>query len=252
MEPAFIIFFLAGMTVGSFLNVCIYRLPRKESIVHPRSHCPRCGTKLAARDLVPLLSYLWLKGRCRSCGAAIHWRYPLVELFTGIVFIALYGFFGLNVLLLKYLFLACLLLVISFIDLEHYLIPDRLILVMLAGGVLVNLFTRDLAIPSILGGMLVPAAALAILALVSRGGMGGGDVKLAGAAGVFLGWPGSGMALFLACMLAGATGALLLISGRKKRKDLLPFAPFFSAGVFLEIFWGEPLLKWYLSFLGFS
>lgn len=242
-----LLFFLAGMVIGSFLNVCIYRLPRKESVVYPPSRCPRCGTRLAARDLVPLFSYLWLKGRCRSCGAAIHWRYPLVELLTGAAFVALSGFFGINVLLLKYLFLACLLLVISFIDLEHYLIPDRLILVMLAGGVLVNLFTRDLAIPSILGGMLVPAAALAVLAVVSRGGMGGGDIKLAGAAGVFLGWPGNAVALFLACLLAGLAGGLLLVLKRKKRKDPVPFAPFFTAGVFLQIFWGEPLIKWYFG-----
>ncbi|MCL6449084.1 MAG: prepilin peptidase [Armatimonadetes bacterium] len=240
------------MTIGSFLNVCIYRLPRQESIVYPPSHCPRCDTKLAARDLVPLFSYLWLKGRCRSCGAAIHWRYPLVELLTGAVFVALYGFFGLNVLLLKYLFLACLLIVITFIDLEHYLIPDRLNLALLAGGILSNAVARELPVASVFWGALIPAAALAILALASRGGMGGGDVKLAGAAGVFLGWPGSGVALFLACLLAGAAGALLLISGRKKRKDPMPFAPFFSAGVFLGIFWGEPLLKWYLNFLDLS
>lgn len=246
------IFFLAGITLGSFLNVCVYRLPRKESVVYPSSHCPHCETKLAARDLVPLLSYLWLKGRCRYCGTAIHWRYPLVELFTGIIFIALYGFFGLNVLLLKYLFLACLLIVIAFIDLEHYLIPDRLNLVMLAGGILSNAVTRELSVASVFWGALIPAAALAVLVVVSRGGMGGGDVKLAGAAGVFLGWPGSGMALFLACMLAGTMGILLLLFKRKKRKDPMPFAPFFTAGVFLQIFWGEPLLKWYLKFLGFA
>jgi len=244
-----VISFLAGIIIGSFLNVLIYRLPRRESIIFPSSHCPHCGVALAVQDLVPLFSFLCLKGRCRFCGAAIHWRYPLAELLTGSVFVAFYTFFGLNILMLKYLFLACLLIAVAFIDLEHYTIPDSLNLTILAGGILLNAAARDLSVTSILLGAFIPAAALAVLAVVSRGGMGGGDVKLIGAAGIFLGWPGSIVALFLACLLAGALGSLLLLFKRKKRKDPIPFAPFISAGIFLNIFCGEALLKWYLALL---
>lgn len=244
--------FFTGLIAGSFLNVCIYRLPRKESLVFPPSHCPKCGAKLAPLELVPIFSYLWLKGRCRHCGNRISWRYPLVELLTGGIFVALAGFFGLSFLLLKFLFLSCLLLIISFIDLEHYLIPDRLILVMSGGGALLDFFARDLTLASILVGAGAPAAALAALVLLSRGGIGGGDVKLAGATGLFLGWPQSVLALLLGCFIAGTVGCFLLLFKRKKRKDSIPFAPFLCAGVFLSIFWGETLLKWYLNFLGFS
>jgi leader peptidase (prepilin peptidase)/N-methyltransferase len=248
----YLVVFFFGLIIGSFLNVCIYRLPRKESLILPPSHCPHCRTRLMARDLVPLFSYLWLKGRCRYCGAVIYWRYPLVELLTGTIFVALYCFFGPNFLLLKYLFLACLLIIVTFIDLEYCLIPDRLNLVMLAGGILFSLITRDLLVASLLWGAVIPAAMLAILAVISRGGMGGGDVKLAAATGFFLGWPGNGVALLLACLLAGATGSIFLFFKWKKRKDAIPFAPFFTVGIFLHIFWGEPLLKWYLNNLGFS
>lgn len=243
----FFYFFVLGLIIGSFLNVCIYRMPKNESVVFPSSHCPHCRTKLASWDLVPLFSYLWLKGRCRYCQCPISWRYPVVELLTGLLFIALYAYFGLNLLLVKYLTLICLLMVISFIDLEYYLIPNRLILVISGAGVLLNFFTRELTISSIIWGVLAPAGILFLLAALSKGGMGGGDIKLAGAAGLFLGWPQSLLALFLACFLGGFFGLILLIFRLKKRKDPLPFAPFLSGGIIFTVFFGQALLKWYFS-----
>jgi len=243
----FFYFFILGLVTGSFFNVCIYRLPRKESVVFPPSRCPLCQTRLTPRDLVPLFSYLWLKGRCRYCQGRISWRYPAVELLTGLLFMMLYAHFGLNLLLVKYLILICFLMVISFIDLEYYLIPDRLILFMLGMGILLNFFTRELPISSILWGVLVPAGILFLLAVLSKGGMGGGDIKLAGAAGLFLGWPQSLLALFLACFLGGIFGLILLIFHLKKRKDPLPFAPFLSGGIILTVFFGQVFLIWYFS-----
>ena len=241
----FFYFFILGLITGSFFNVCIYRLPRKESVVFPPSRCPLCQTRLTPRDLVPLFSYLWLKGRCRYCKGRISWHYPAVELLTGLLFIVLYAHFGLNLLLVKYLILICFLMVISFIDLKHYLIPDQLILLMLGTGILLNFFTRELPISSILWGVLVPAGMLFLLAVLSKGGMGGGDIKLAGAAGLFLGWPQSLLALLLASFLGSIFGLTLLIFRLKKRKDPLPFAPFLSGGIVLTVFFGQNLLKWY-------
>lgn len=238
---------LSGLVAGSFLNVCIHRLPRGGSIVFPPSHCPHCGHRLAARDLVPLFSYLWLKGRCRYCGSGISLRYPLVEALTGALFAALYLRFGLNLLLFKYLFLTFVLIVLSFIDLEHYLIPDRIIIFALTGGVIINLFTRDLTFLSVLPGMAAPAAFLLLLAVASRGGMGGGDIKLAAVIGLFLGWPLGLLAIFLGCLLGGLTGAVLLLTRIRGRKDAIPFGPFLACGAIVTILGGQQILNWYLN-----
>ncbi|MFA5384738.1 MAG: prepilin peptidase [Eubacteriales bacterium] len=246
-----VLFFVTGLVIGSFLNVCIYRIPRNESIVFPSSHCPVCGNILAPRDLAPLFSYLALKGRCRYCRTSIHWRYPLVELITGLLFIALYCSLGLNLLLLKYLLLACFLVAISFIDLEHYIIPNELVIAMLGTGIVMDLLTREHSLVSVLLGMFVPFAALTALALISSGGMGGGDIKLAAAAGLFLGWPQSIVALILSCFIAGIAGMLMLALKAKKRKDPIPFGPYYSAGILISVFWGETLLELYLAYAGF-
>lgn len=252
METIYIFaFFLLGTVIGSFLNVCIYRLPRKESIVFPPSHCPHCGKRLTPLDLAPVISFLLLRGRCRYCQSAISPRYPLVETLTGVAFAFAYFYFGFNFLLLKYLVLICFLIVISLIDLECYLIPDVLLAGMLIAGIPVNILARDITFLSIALGMLAPAAVLAIVALASRGGMGGGDIKLTGALGMFLGWPGNAVALFLGCVLAGVAGLVLVLTRIKKRKDVIPFGPFLAGGAVVNIFWGELLLNWYLSLVSF-
>ncbi|HHW42818.1 MAG TPA: prepilin peptidase [Desulfotomaculum sp.] len=238
---------LSALTVGSFLNVCIYRLPRGESITFPPSRCPHCGHRLAARDLVPLFSYLWLKGRCRYCGSGISPCYPLVEALTGVLFTVLYLRFGVSLLLLKYLFLTSVLIVLSFIDLEHYLIPDRVVIFALAGGAIINLLTRDLTFLSALLGLAAPAAFLLLLAVASRGGMGGGDIKLAAVIGLFLGWPLGLLAVFLGCLLGGLVGAVLLLARVKGRNDAIPFGPFLAAGTLVTMLWGQQILAWYLG-----
>lgn len=241
---------LLGLLVGSFLNVVIYRLPRGESIVSPPSRCPRCGTGLTVGDLVPVLSYLWLRGRCRYCGAGISPRYPAVELLTGGLFAGLYVHFGWQPLLAKHLFLAGLLVAAAFIDLEHYIIPNRLILAGLAGGVALNLWTRDLTLFSAMLGTLVPAVFFLLLAMATRGGVGGGDIKLVAVIGLFLGWPWALLAVFLGALAGGVPALALLLTGRKKRKDPLPFGPFLALGTMAAVFAGEPLVSWYLSLTG--
>lgn len=240
--------FLLGLCVGSFLNVVIYRLPREETVVTGRSRCTSCGRTLSWRDLVPVASYLILGGKCRYCCERISPRYPLVELITGAVFAALFYRLGPSLVLLKYLCLACILIAASFIDLEHYLIPDRLTFTGLAVGGGFLLLNMEITIRSGLLGAFSTGGLLWLLALVSKGNVGGGDIKLAAVLGLFLGWPLGFLAVLLGLLLAGFAGVLLLATRLKGRKDPLPLAPFLSAGVFISFWWGSSLLSWYLRY----
>ena len=193
IDGQFTVFFAAvvallGLCFGSFLNVVIYRMPRGESIVTGRSHCTLCGHVIAWYDLIPLVSYLMLGGKCRHCKAAISRRYPLVECLTAGLFLALYLHFGWHPILLKYLFLAALLVAVSFIDLEHFIIPNRLVLAGVIFGIGFGFFIHDISLWSALLGAVSTAGFLLLVALISRGGMGLGDVKLAVVTGLF--WAG--------------------------------------------------------------
>jgi len=242
------IFFFLGLVIGSFLNVCIYRLPRNESVVITPSHCPACGSRIGARDLFPLLSYIRLKGRCRACGKAISPQYPLIELLTGLLFAAAYAHTGLTALLLKQLFLIAVLIVVSLIDLKYLIIPDRVIVFSLVMGILLNLIARDLSLLSAILGFSATAAFLLVPALIYRGGMGGGDIKLAALIGFFLGWPNGLLAVFLGCLLGAVTGLTLVLTGLKGRKDAIPFGPYLALGTLPAMFFGDKLLAWYLGF----
>lgn len=241
----FLFFFLLGLFIGSFLNVVIHRLPRGETIIWGRSRCPTCGRVLAWYDLVPVASYLALRGKCRYCGAQISPRYPAVELLTGAVFAAHFYRFGMTPALVKYLFLGAVLIAAAFIDLEHYLIPDRLVLTGMAGAVVLGLAARDVGIWPALAGCAAGAGFLFAVVVFSKGGMGGGDVKLAAVAGLFLGWPLAALALFLAVVTGGLVAAVLLLFGAKGRKDAIPFGPFIAAGTLTAVLWGVRIIDWY-------
>ncbi len=246
----FFLMMITGLVVGSFLNVCIYRLPRGESVVFPPSNCPKCGRRIAADDLIPLISFLRLRGSCRFCGEKISPLYPLVELLTGLLFAVMYGYFGLSPVLLKYLTLGSVLIAVTFIDLEHYLIPDRLVIFALAAGLPLHFWAGDRTTLSALLGLLTAGGFLLFLAVVSRGGMGGGDIKLAAATGFYLGWPHGLLAVFLACVLAGLLGLMLVLARLKGRKDAIPFGPFIVAGTLAALFRGDELLFWLLNLYG--
>ncbi|MEW6425811.1 MAG: prepilin peptidase [Bacillota bacterium] len=239
-----------GLFAGSFLNVLIYRLPRGEQLAGGRSRCPACGHALAWFDLVPVLSFLLLQGRCRHCLARISLRYPLVELLTGAVFATLFLRFGLTPALVKYLFLGAVLIAASFIDLEHYLIPDRLVLAGFLGGVVLGVLACDVGILSSLLGAAVSGGVLLLIAVFSRGGMGGGDIKLAAVTGLFLGWPLGPLGLFGGACLGGLAGILLLLFKLKGRKDPIPFGPFIALGSLLSLLWGREFLAWYFGHFG--
>lgn len=243
---AFITFL--GLCVGSFLNVVIYRLPHGESVCLGRSRCPVCGQTLAWYDLAPLFSYLALRRKCRYCRTGISRRYPLVELLTGVVFVGLYYHFGPTPVLAKYLFLVAVLIAVTFIDLDHCLIPNQLVLAGLIGGVISMPLAGDVRIQSALLGALIGSGFLLLVAIASKGGMGGGDVKLAAVTGFFLGWPLGPLGLYFGICLGGIAGIMLLLLGIKKRKDAIPFGPYIVLGTMVALLWGNRILGWYLQF----
>ena len=241
--------FLLGLLVGSFLNVCIYRLPLGESVVCPPSNCPRCGAWLRPWDLIPVLSWLALKGRCRYCATPVSPRYAVVELLTGMFSLWAFWFFGWSTALIKALFLVSFLLVITFIDLEHQLILDKVLLWMIAAGAAFVVYAGPATVDLLWLLLAVGAGggALLLVAVLSRGGMGGGDIKLMAVLGLWLGWPETGLALFLSFVLGKTAGLLLLASGRKQRQDPIPFAPYIAAAAWLAFLYGKGWISWYLG-----
>lgn len=250
---------LLGLIVGSFLNVCISRLPKRLSIVTPRSHCPECGRFVRWYDNVPLLSYLWLLGRCRSCKKHIPLRYPLVEALTGVLSVLVVLKFGLGwAYVFYFLFLAAPLVVITFIDLEHRIIPDVITLPGIGAGLLSALVLSGLSglppIPALLKslwGILAGGGSLLLIAwlylkLRRQEGLGGGDIKLAAMLGAFFGWKGVVVTLFLASFLGSLAGIAILVARRGQGTTAVPFGPFLAAGAILQLFVGSELLHWYL------
>ena len=258
MEIISIAFFAAlGLVVGSFLNVCIDRLPAGQSIINPPSHCPSCQQRLAGKDLIPLFSYIWLRGRCRYCGVSIPKRVFLLELSTGIIFALLYQGYGLTPRLGIMLFYAGLFIIIFVVDLDHGLILNKVVYPALLLALLFALFipqpwivqvkVKGIANFAIGGG--IGFIMLFVIALVSRGGMGWGDVKLAALIGLATGFPLVFLAVIMAAILGGIVAVALLITKRKGRKEAIPFGPFLITATFITLLWGSSILSWYLGFM---
>jgi len=233
--------------VGSFLNVCIDRLPHHESLLRPPSHCDGCGKRLRRRDMIPVVSYLVLRGRCRDCGIRLSPRVPLVEFTTGALFALLGYLYGPGAAMGLGWFFAALLLVIFVIDLEHQIIPNVIVYPAIVLAFLVPWLTGSHDMISALIGAGVGAGLLLPVALFFPAGLGMGDVKLAALMGVLVGFPLIFMALLLGIVLGALVAAGLLITKRRGRKDPLPLAPFLILGLAAAAFWGEPVLRWYLG-----
>ncbi len=239
--------FLLGLVGGSFLNVVAWRIPRRESLVKPGSHCPECGHPLGSLELIPVAGFLWLRGRCRHCGARIPPRYPLLELATATLFLLLFWKFGPTGTALFYACLVLVLLATTCTDLMVRLIPNRILLAGLAAGLaLLAVFRPESWLDAGIG-LLVGGGLSLLAAEISRGGLGYGDVKLSGVIGFFLGWPNELAALFLAVLSGAAVGLGLVLAGVKTRKDYIPFGPFLALGALIGLFWGQALIHWYLS-----
>lgn len=264
MAVEYIFITILGLIIGSFINVCIYRIPSGKSIVSPPSACTGCGSKLKALDLVPVASYIFLKGRCRYCKAAISPRYPLIELLTSVVFLCLFIKFGLSIPFAAYAFLMSILIAVFFIDIDHRIIPDKLVLTAIIGGIallvynifnpLIEIYGNDKWWNPVAGffsgsGFLFLVALLGILIYKTDDAMGMGDVKLMAPIGLFLGWKLCLSSLFISIVLAGITGLFLILLKIKKRKDTIPFGPFIVIGTFITIMWGWDFLNIYIGLI---
>lgn len=260
MIESFALVFIFGTIVGSFLNVCIGRIPNEESVVFPPSHCPQCKAPIAFYDNLPLLSYLWLRGKCRACHERISPRYFIVELLTGLVALALYFRFGLSYTFVVSFVFAAAMIVISFIDLDVRIVPDVISLPGIIVGLVFSVvgyfvFTDAFEIIpnplSSLTGILVGGGFLLATAWIYEkvtgvDGMGGGDIKLLAMIGAFLGWPSIPVTLFVASVLGSVIGVGLMLATGAGRRLALPFAPFLCSGALIYLFYGEALIRFYL------
>lgn len=243
-----------GLVVGSYLNVVIHRVPRGQATVMPRSRCTWCGGGIAARDNIPVLSWLLLRGRCRRCGAPISARYPAVEALTGSAFLAVALRFGPTIEACLAAVLVCLLIVLAFIDLEHLLLPDRLVFPGLAVGLAVQPWWHRTTLLDALLGVAIGAGVLILLINVwfwLRGeeGMGLGDVNLLALVGAWLGWQGALLTLGLGAAAGALVGIALIAGSRLGMRSRMPFGTFLAAGAFVTLIWGERLLAAYRPWL---
>lgn len=256
------IIFIVGLCFGSFLNVIIYRLPRQLSLVSPPSRCPACSKKLGFVELLPVIGYLLIRGRCRQCNIKISPRYPVIELATGLLFLFTYFHFLFSLQFFIYLTLLFILFGIAMIDLAHRIVPNSLVAAGLVAGFLFYLprfvnYLIDLPAWIIaqgdpldaLYGMLFGGGIMLIIFLVSRGGMGAGDLKLMVLIGFYLGLRGTALVLLLGFMMGALIGVTFMILGKLTRKDALPFAPFLSLAALIEVFQGEQIWNWYINLL---
>lgn len=240
--------FLFGITIGSFLNVCIYRLPQQISVAQGRSFCPQCHTQLKSTDLVPILSFLFLKGRCRYCQARISWQYPLVELLTGILYLIAFALYPFQWRAIVVALFFSVLLVIAFIDYQTRLIYDRTLVFILCLVPFYLFLPPALPLFEHVLGAFIISVPMFLLAYCFNG-FGGGDVKLVAVAGLFLGWKLMLITAFLSVISCGMLGLVLLASKKADRKTEIPFGPFLSAGMILAMIFGQPFWTWYASLL---
>jgi len=271
----YLIVFVFGLIVGSFLNCVIYRLKTGGSFLKGRSFCPYCKHELSWQDLIPIFSFLILKGECRYCGEKISIQYPAVETATGLLFLLIFNpstkdfllcsaehsrsleCFGFQFLTpLYYFIISCFLIIVFVYDLKHFIIPDRVIYLAIIITFLYNIFHSLFIIHNSkfliqsLSSAFGAALFFLLIVLVSRGRwMGVGDIKLAFLMGLFLGWPNILVALFLAFFIGAVIGIILMVLKKKNLKSEIPFGPFLVTGTFLALFWGEKIIHWYLNFV---
>ena len=249
-----IIIFAFGMCIGSFMNVCIYRLPIKKSIVLPGSFCPGCETPIRFYDNIPIFSYIWLRGRCRHCDARISIRYLSVEIMGGAFAMLSYLKFGISLEGLIYYAMVVSLLIVTYIDLDYQIIPDVITLPGIPIGFLVSLALPALNYKESILGIVIGGGSLYLIAwsyhlLTKKEGMGGGDIKLLAMIGAVVGWKGVLFTIFVASLVGTVSGVLIMLRQKQGLKLAVPFGPFLSIGAISYIFFGSSLIPWYFSLL---
>jgi leader peptidase (prepilin peptidase) / N-methyltransferase len=245
---AYAFVFVFGAAIGSFLNVCIFRLPANASIVRPLSQCPHCHSPIRFYDNIPLISYLILKGKCRDCEEKISWRYPLVEFITAILALLLFARFYLTLNFLIFFIFTAVLIVITFIDLDHQIIPDVLTLPGIPIFFLLAVFVVQVPWLEAIIGLLIGGGVLLAIALVyefitKREGMGGGDIKLLAMIGGFLGWKSLIFVLLVSSLLGAIIGIAAMVIKKQDMKYAVPFGPFLSAAAVAYLFWGDAFMR---------
>ncbi len=259
MIPALAVVFVLGSVIGSFLNVCIYRMPRHQSIIWPSSRCPACSAHIRFYDNIPIISYILLNRRCRACGATISSRYPLVEALNGLLYALVFWRFGPGWPFVAYAVFCSAMIVITFIDLDFQIIPDRITL----PGIPLGLILGSLLLPdpflraeslgwraSFIGatagfGFYYLVAYLSV-AILRKEGMGGGDIKLMTMIGGCLGWKTVVLTTFLGSLSGALAGILLMVLRGRERGSLIPFGPFLAFGALVSLLYGQEILQWYL------
>jgi len=246
--------FILGAVVGSFLNVCIYRIPAGKSVVSPPSSCPYCGYRIRWYQNVPILSYLFLGGKCAGCRAHISLRYPAIEVLTGILFALTLYYFSFSTATLVYWIFASALVTITFIDLDHQIIPDVISLPGIVVGFVCSFFIPwlgwlDSFLGILLGGGTLLAIAWLYEKLAKREGMGGGDIKLLGMLGAFLGWKAIFPIVFIASLAGTLVGVPLMLLQKGDTKLAIPFGPFLAFAATVYLFWGQGIIRWYLGLM---
>lgn len=249
VEYFFVVTF--GLVIGSFLNVCIYRIPKEESIAYPPSHCDSCRKKLKIIDLIPIMSYLITKGRCRQCGVKIDLMYPVIEILNSLLYLMIYINMGISIINLKYYILASILIVIGVIDYKtKYVYSNTVVFSEIIGLLFIIIefiFKGQEALNFIIGGFL-GLIALKLIQFLTNG-IGEGDIEIGIICGIFLGIKGVVSTIFLSILLGGIAGIVLLTFKIKKRNDSIPFVPFISIAAFLTILYGNKIVDLYLKFI---
>lgn len=249
-----LVVFMVGLIFGSFLNSVVYRMKDLMSIFSERSHCPHCKKEIKWYDLVPLFSYIALRGKCRSCSRKIYWQYPLIELATALIFLMLYLNFGISVYSVTLMMISLFLIPIFVYDLYYQIIPDLMMIpsilvwVVVWIGMTVFGYSLGTSFLDCLWGALIASAFIGFLVLITKGkGMGMGDIKLVFLLGFILGWPNILVGLISSFILGAVVGIFLVINNTKKMKSSIPFGPFLIAGFYFSLLYAEKVINWYLK-----
>lgn len=251
MIICFIIIFTLGTVIGSFLNVCIDRIPREESIIYPPSHCTNCNNVLKWYDLIPILSYIFLKGKCRYCGEKVSIRHLIIEFVIGILYLMIFIQYGLSIEFVKFNVFISILAVIGMIDYDTTDIYSVTTLIgTIAGIIFLGIYIYNgMPVKNYIYGAMLGGGLLALISIVTKGGMGLGDAEVCFVCGLFLGLKLTILMLFLSFIIGSIIGILLIAFGKKSRKDYIPFGPFIAIAAIITVFWGEKIYLLYTSLI---